>query len=127
MPLNLIKSFSKKSGKSVEEIEKIWDKLKKQYGENYEAIVGSLKKILNINEETVSDDIAKDIPPLMNTGKRIMPFKDFIKKNKNQKTDIERVMSYFNLSQFDIDNMSKEELDDLISKLPDRGNGRNGK
>ena len=46
----VIQSFAKKSGKSEEEIEKIWDELKDQYNDNYEAIVGTLKKILKINE-----------------------------------------------------------------------------
>ena len=50
MPNAVIQSFVKKSGKSEEEIEKIWDKLKDQYNDNYEAIVGTLKKILKINE-----------------------------------------------------------------------------
>ena len=50
MPNNVIQSFAKKSGKSEEEIEKIWDELKDQYNDNYEAIVGTLKKILKINE-----------------------------------------------------------------------------
>ena len=50
MPSTMIKNFSKKSGKSEEEVEKIWDKLKKEYPDNYEVIVGTLKKILKINE-----------------------------------------------------------------------------
>ena len=50
MPSTMIKNFSKKSGKSEEEVEKIWDKLKREYPDNYEVIVGTLKKILKINE-----------------------------------------------------------------------------
>lgn len=50
MPSTMIKNFSKKSGKTEEEVEKIWDKLKKEYPDNYEVIVGTLKKILKINE-----------------------------------------------------------------------------
>ena len=50
MPTPLIKSFSKKSGKSEHEVEKIWNNLRKEYGDNYERIVGSLKKILNLQE-----------------------------------------------------------------------------
>ena len=49
MPNTMIKNFSNKSGKSEEEVEKIWDKLKKEYPEDYQRIVGTLKKILKIN------------------------------------------------------------------------------
>ena len=50
MPNSIIKSFSKKSGKSEDEIEKLWDELKDQYDDDYSRIVGTLKKILKINE-----------------------------------------------------------------------------
>lgn len=50
MPNSLIKSFSTKSGKSVQEVDKLWNELKDEYGEDYKKIVGSLKKILKINE-----------------------------------------------------------------------------
>ena len=50
MPNQIIKSFSKKSGKTETEVEKIWTDLKTEYGDNYEKITGALKKILKINE-----------------------------------------------------------------------------
>ena len=50
MPNNIIKSFAQKSNKSEQEVEKIWDELKSKYGEDYQRIVGALKKILMINE-----------------------------------------------------------------------------
>lgn len=50
MPNAIIQNFAKKSGKSEEEIDKIWNKLKDQYNDNYEVIIESLKKILKINE-----------------------------------------------------------------------------
>lgn len=50
MPITMIKNFSKKSGKSEQEVEKIWNELKREYPNNYEIIVGTLKKILKINE-----------------------------------------------------------------------------
>lgn len=50
MPNTMIQNFSKKSGKSVQEVEKILNELKKEYPNNYERIVGLLKKILKINE-----------------------------------------------------------------------------
>ena len=46
----MIKNFSKQSGKSEGEVGHIWDKLKREYPDNYEVIVGTLKKILKINE-----------------------------------------------------------------------------
>ena len=46
----MIKNFSRKSGKSEQEVENIWNELKKEYPDNYEVIVGTLKKILKINE-----------------------------------------------------------------------------
>ena len=45
MPSTMIKNFSKKSGKTEEEVENIWNELKKEYPDNYERIVGTLKKI----------------------------------------------------------------------------------
>ena len=55
MPSTLIKNFSLKSGKSEQEVENIWAELKKEYLDNYERIVGTLKKILNINEKTLRE------------------------------------------------------------------------
>jgi len=48
MPSSVIKAFSRQSGKSPAVVEKHWKDLKKQYGEDYAAIVGTLKKILKI-------------------------------------------------------------------------------
>lgn len=55
MPNTMMQNFSKKSGKSVQEVEKLWDELKKEYPDNYEIIVGTLKKILKINENNFRD------------------------------------------------------------------------
>ena len=55
MPSTMIKNFSKKSGKTEQEVENIWAELKKEYPDNYERIVGTLKKILNINEKTLRE------------------------------------------------------------------------
>lgn len=56
MPTPTVKSFAKKSGKSVSEVEKLWndikDGAKKKYkGDRlYSYVTGTLKKILKINE-----------------------------------------------------------------------------
>jgi len=52
MPNALVKKVAKKTGNSVAEVEKLWKKLTKEYGEtNYKAIVGSLKKSLHYTAE----------------------------------------------------------------------------
>lgn len=55
MPSNVVKSFAEKTGKSTEEVEKLWDKAKevaKDSGEeeNYAYITGVLKKMLGLKE-----------------------------------------------------------------------------
>lgn len=55
MPANIIKSFAEKSGKSEKEVEELWDKAKEiakdsNHEEEYDYIVGILKKMLKINE-----------------------------------------------------------------------------
>lgn len=61
MPNNIVKSFAQKSGKSVEEVEKLWDKIKKGVAEGgtsesdpdfYKFVTGRLKKALGLSEET---------------------------------------------------------------------------
>lgn len=55
MPTPLIKSFAGKTGKSVAEVDKLWNKAKaiaagEGQAENYAFITGILKKMLNLNE-----------------------------------------------------------------------------
>lgn len=61
MPNNIVKSFADKTDKSVNEVEKKWDKAKKivkdQYddvkedsGNFYKLVTGVLKKMLGLNE-----------------------------------------------------------------------------
>lgn len=59
MPNNIIKTFANKSNKSEQEIENLWNDLKKEHGDNYNYIVGTLKKILKINENTFIDYITE--------------------------------------------------------------------
>lgn len=59
MPADLVKSFAKKTGKSVQEIEKLWVKAKEVADEagqkeNYAYITGVLKKMLKLNESANS-------------------------------------------------------------------------
>ena len=75
MPSNIIKSFADKTGKSESEVEKLWDKAKEiadesNHKEDYDYIVGILKKMLKLNEdkmrfrdllENFNDDVSKEI------------------------------------------------------------------
>jgi hypothetical protein len=59
MPANTVKSFAEKTGKSVAEVEKLWDKAKEVASEageteNFAYITGILKKMLGLNESTSS-------------------------------------------------------------------------
>lgn len=57
----MIKNFSNKSGKSEAEIEKLWNKLKIEYKDDYPKIVGTLKRILNINEAEEGTYVARKV------------------------------------------------------------------
>lgn len=67
MPANIVKSFAEKTGKSVQEVEKLWDKAKELaadggHKEDYNYIVGILKKMLKLNEtDTFKDFLTKTI------------------------------------------------------------------
>lgn len=84
MPNNIINSFSNKTGKSVKEVEKLWDKAKKIASDNneeddYQYITGILKNMLSL-EDTTSGDVAS-------FGSRIdlvkrQTFKDYYEKIK---------------------------------------------
>ena len=55
MPSNVVKSFADKTGKSVPEVDKLWNKAKEiaseqGQAENYALITGILKKMLGLNE-----------------------------------------------------------------------------
>lgn len=55
MPSNIVKSFAEKTGKSVAEVEDLWNQAKtsaKEQGEgdNFAYITGILKKMLKLNE-----------------------------------------------------------------------------
>lgn len=56
MPNNIVQSFAKKSGKSIDQVEKLWQKAKaiaaeEGHVEDYAYITGILKKMLSIKEE----------------------------------------------------------------------------
>lgn len=76
MPSTLIKNFSQKSGKSENEVEKIWDDLKQQYPNDYPKIVGILKKILQINETFI--DLLRENSNLI--GSIIKKYKEYFSK-----------------------------------------------
>lgn len=101
MPNTMIQNFSKKSGKSVQEVEKIWDELKKEYPNNYERIVGTLKKILKINEN----------------------FREYLRENTNFINSIKKKyqneFSKINIYEFD----NKISIDLIITKEKNTGAG----
>lgn len=62
MPNNIVKSFAEKSGKSVKEVERLWDKAKElvkdEYPDTtegseefYQLVIGILKKMCSIKSE----------------------------------------------------------------------------
>ena len=64
MPSAVVKSFAKKSDKSVKQVEKLWDeaqaivkkqnpKIKKSSKKFYPLVVGILKKMLKLNENAM--------------------------------------------------------------------------
>lgn len=101
MPLTMIKNFSQKSGKSEKEVEKIWDELKKKYPDDYQRIVGTLKKILQINEA----------------------FIDLLRENSNfMSSIIKKYKEYFskiNIYEFD----NKISVDLIVAKEKNSGYG----
>jgi len=58
MPSNIVKSFADKTGKSIEEVESLWQKAKEIASEKFEEdddrfypmVTGILKKMLNLKE-----------------------------------------------------------------------------
>lgn len=59
MPTRLVKSFSKRTGKNISEVEKLWEKAKKsalsKYDQNdpeyFPYVVGIVKNMLGLKEE----------------------------------------------------------------------------
>ncbi len=102
MPNTMIQNFSKKSGKSPEEVERIWDELKKEYPNNYEYIAGTLKKILQINENN---------------------FREYLRENTNFITGIKKKyseeFSKINIYEFE----DKISIDLIIAKEKSTGAG----
>lgn len=101
MPSTLINNFSKKSGKSTEEVEKIWDELNQQYPGDYERIVGTLKKILQINES----------------------FREYLRENTNflntLKKKYSQVFSKINIYEFE----DKISIDLIVAREKNTGAG----
>jgi len=65
MPNSIIKSFTKNSGKSLKEVEALWYKAKdiaKEEGhdEEYDYIVGILKRMLKLNEMKSFSEFVKE-------------------------------------------------------------------
>ena len=103
MPSTMIKNFSKKSGKSEQEVENIWNELKKEYPDNYERIVGTLKKLLKINEN--------------------INFREYLKENTNFINSIKKKykedFSKINIYEFE----DKISIDLIVAKEKNTGAG----
>ena len=72
MPAPLVKSFASKTGKSVDEVERLWDKAKSRaaeqgHEEEYDYIVGILKNMLKLerSERTSRQQIEEAIDRLL--------------------------------------------------------------
>lgn len=66
MPSSVVKSFADKTGKSVQEVDKLWNKAKEiaaEQGqpENYALITGILKKMLGLNETISFKEFLKQL------------------------------------------------------------------
>jgi len=64
MPASMIPSFAKRSGKSEKEVEKLWHKAKglaadQGHTEEYDYIVGILKRMLRLNEDEQLEESAQ--------------------------------------------------------------------
>ena len=103
MPSTMIKNFSKKSGKLGQEVENIWNELKKEYQDNYERIVGTLKKLLKINEN--------------------LNFREYLKENTNFINSIKKKykedFSKINIYEFE----DKISIDLIVAKEKNTGAG----
>jgi hypothetical protein len=107
MPNNIIKSFADKTGKSEDEVEKLWSKAKQismedKGSEDYPFIVGTLKNMLGIEENRIMT--AQTIQEFLNSP---LKAKQFIESKLLKETD---------LTLNNIASQSKD-LVDFISKV----------
>lgn len=83
MPNSLVKAISEQTGKSVSEVEEVWKKLAEEYGSNYKAIVGALKKAFKYHAEMKAEDTNRELTPFNHlkiekciiTGESVDPYK----------------------------------------------------
>lgn len=103
MPSSVVKSFADKTGKSVAEVEKLWDKAKaivkdeyKDVPEDsdkfYSLVTGILKKMLKIDEQSMA--AVTTTSANIGTGqsgqfKKRMTFSDMYRKRKKRKEEWE--------------------------------------
>ena len=99
MPANIINSFADKSGKSKEEIERLWNKAKEQaskegHEEDYAYIVGILKRMLGLNES----------------------FRSYISEDSLY----EEFVKYANLYQVVNENIPSNMMTESVIKIPEK-------
>jgi len=120
---DLVKSFAEKSGKSVAEVEKLWKEAKTKakeegHAEEYDYIVGILKKMLSLNEaylEENLEDIKEYISYLMiavaqfhifhlfvTNGTQHEALGEFYKELQDEVDSLsEQVIAYYNIEEVD--------------------------
>lgn len=92
MPTSYIRNIAKETNKSIGEVEHIWNKAKQIASENgeennYSYITGIFKKILHLNEDTTSGDIAQ-VPSILGQKGKIKSFKEWYQEFKKAKKAI---------------------------------------
>ena len=128
MPAQQLKSFAEKSGKSLKEVEKLWEQAKaiakKEYADAkddkfYAIVTGILKNSLGLKEETFLDMVDSEMSNLSEMcGKKHMKEEDDMDKDdEDEEVDEEGKKKKKKKSDKDMDKDDEdEEVDDEEEK-----------